>query len=279
MKRTNFDGVELEYAVEGSGEPVVLIHGSILADYLSTLRAEPTLTQGHRAVSYCRRGFGGSTHPKGPLSIHEQAADCRKLMDHLNINNAHVVGHSYGGAIAMQLAADSPEYVHSLSLLEPLLPMVLDPASPMGAQFSRDMVPVGQFYQQGNKAGAIDAFMRLVVGPDYRTWLDRILPGAFDQAVADADTFFMTEFPAAQQWRFTIEDANRIKRPVMFVGGAASVFAPYGKEIGELMTKWFPQSETIWLPAETHAFPITNPKGTCQALAGFFARYPLQIVV
>ncbi len=117
MKRASLDGVELEYAVEGSGEPAVLIHGSIVADSLATLRAEPTLKQGYQVISYCRRGFGGSTHPKGPLSIREQAADCRKLMDHLNINKAHVVGHSYGGGIAMQLAADSSEYVHSLSLL------------------------------------------------------------------------------------------------------------------------------------------------------------------
>ncbi len=179
----------------------------------------------------------------------------------------------------MQLAADSPECVHSLSLLEPILPTLMDPASPMGARFFQDMAPVGQAYQQGNRAGAIDAFMRLVAGPGYRTWLDRVLPGAFDQAVADADTLFNTELPAAQQWSFTIEDANRIKQPVMFVGGAESVFAPYAKEIGELMAKWFPQSETIWLAAVTHAFPMTNAKGTCQTLAGFFARYPLQIVV
>ncbi len=279
MKRASFDGVTLEYGVEGSGEQVVLVHGSIVADYLSTLRAEPTLTRGYQVISYSRRGFAGSTRPMGPLSIREQAADCRRLMDHLNIHKAHVVGHSYGGGIALQLAADSPEHVHSLSLLEPILPMLLDPASPMGARFFQDMAPVGQAYQQGNKAGAIDAFMRLVAGPDYRTWLDRILPGAFDQAVADADTFFKTELPAAQQWSFTIEDANRIKLPVMFVGGAESVFAPYAKELGELMTKWFPRSETIWLPAATHAFPMTNAKGTGQALAGFFARYPLQIVV
>ncbi len=279
MKRAGFDGVGLEYAVEGSGEPVVLIHGSILADYLSTLRVEPTLNRGYQMISYSRRGFAGSTHPTGALSIREQAADCRKLLDHLNIKKAHVVGHSYGGGIAMQLAADSSQYVQSLSLLEPLLPMVLDSTSPMGAQFFKDMAPVGQTYQQGNKAGAIDAFMRLVAGPDYRTWLDRILPGAFDQAVADADTFFVTELPAAQQWSFTIEDANHINRPVMFVGGAGSVFAPYEKELGEVMTKWFPQSKTIWLPAATHAFPMTNAKGTGQALATFFARHPLQIVV
>ncbi len=278
MKRASLDGVELEYVVEGSGEPVFLIHGSILADYLSLVRAEPTLTKQYRTISFSRRGFAGSTHHTGPFSIPLQASDCRKLMHHLSIDRAHVVGSSYGGGIAIQLAVDNPEYVRSLSLLEPVLPAAMLSVSPKAQQFLQAIAPIGQMYQQGNKAGAIEAFMRLVAGPDYRTMLDRNMPGAFDQAVADADTFFRIELPAMQEWSLTMEDANRIKQPVLFIGGAESVFAPFAKELGEVMNKWFPQAETITLPGVTHAFPIENPKGTAQALAGFFARHPLQIV-
>ncbi len=278
MKRASFDGIELEYAIEGSGEPVVLIHGSILADYLSLVRAEPTLTKQYRTISFCRRGFAGSTHHTGAFSIPEQASDCLKLMDYLSIERAHIVGSSYGGGIAIQLAVNSPQYVRSLSLLEPALPTAVISASPTGQQFFQAIAPIGQMYQQGNKAGAIDAFMRLVAGPGYRTMLDRTMPGAFDQAVADADTFFRIELPALQEWSLTMEDANRIKQPVLFVGGAESVFAPFMKELGEVMNKWFPQAEAITLPGVTHAFPIENPKGTAQALAGFFVRHPLQVV-
>ncbi len=279
MKRASFDGVELEYAAEGSGEPVFLIHGSILADYLSLIRAEPTLTKQYRTISFSRRGFGGSTHHTGAFSIREQASDCRKLMHHLGIDSAHIVGHSYGGGIAMQLAVDSPEYIRSLSLMEPLLPPAAISASPSGQQLFQAIVPIGQMYQQGDRAGAIESFMRLVAGPDFRTMLDRTMPGGFDQAVADADTFFRIELPASQEWSLTMQDANRIRQPVLFVGGAESVFVPIVKELGEVMNKWFPQAEAITLPGVTHAFPIENPKGTAQALAGFFARHPLQVVV
>ena len=55
-------------------------------------------------------------------------------------------------------------------------------------------------YGSGDKAGAIDVWMRGVCGPDYREPLERVLPGAVEQAVADADTFFGQELPAVMQW-------------------------------------------------------------------------------
>jgi pimeloyl-ACP methyl ester carboxylesterase len=70
MKRASLDGgVEVEYEVEGSGEPVFLIHGSLLADGLSLLRRDSVLQRRYRLVSYNRQGFAGSTHPNKPISI------------------------------------------------------------------------------------------------------------------------------------------------------------------------------------------------------------------
>src|SRR5919112_2003314 len=56
--RVPVDGGELEYDVQGSGEPVLLIHGSILADAFTPLLAQPTLTDHYRLIHYHRRGFG-----------------------------------------------------------------------------------------------------------------------------------------------------------------------------------------------------------------------------
>jgi len=67
-----------------------------------------------------------------------------------------------------------------------------------------------QLYRAGDKAGAVDTFLQGTCGPGYRAVLDRALPGAFDQHVADADTFFGQELPALQQWSFTPDDARRI---------------------------------------------------------------------
>ena len=128
-----------------------------------------------------------------------------------------MVGHSYGGVIALQLALDAPDAVHSLALLEPALFMV-----PSAQQFGDAMGPVVQMYEAGNKTGAVDRFLQIVVGPEYRSVLDRVLPGAFAQAVADADTFFRFEDPALDQWSFTQAEAGRITQPVLAVVGADS---------------------------------------------------------
>src|SRR2546428_3788570 len=132
MNRAQIDGRELEYEVRGAGEPVVLVHGSHIADAFAPLLAEPALTDRYRLILYHRRGFAGSTHPDGPLSIAQQATDCRALMQHLGVPGAHAVGHSYGGAIALQLALHAPQAVPFLSLFGPSL-LAVPPAPPVFA--------------------------------------------------------------------------------------------------------------------------------------------------
>jgi len=271
MNRAQIDGRALEYEVRGAGEPVVLVHGSHIADAFAPLLAESVLTERYRLLLYHRRGFAGSTHPDGPLSIAQQATDCRALMQHLGVPCAHVVGHSYGGAIALQLALDAPEVVHSLALLEP--PLLTVPSAP---QFLEALGPVLQMYEGGNKIGAVDSFLQAVVGPEYRSVLDRVLPGAFAQATADADTFFRIELPALEQWSFTQADAGRITQPVLAVlGGNSHTLWPGWREVHQLVQAWLPQAEGFVLEGTTHGLQIIDPKGMAAGLADFFARHPL----
>ena len=161
------------------------------------------LTAHSRLVRYHRRGYAGSSRVAAPFSIAQQAADCLALLRHLGIERAHVVGHSSGGIVALRLALDVPEVVHSLVLLEPALLDV-----PSGPQMGEVLGPVLQRYGAGDKEGAVDSFLRWAIGPDYRTWLDPTIPGAYDQMVADADTFFGVELPSLQEWYLTREDAR-----------------------------------------------------------------------
>ena len=100
MERARVNNVELEYEVQGSGEPVVLLHGGLLCDENTPLMAQAALTGRFKVVNYHRRGFAGSTHPEGKASIGDQTADCRALLQHLGIKRAHVCGHSLGGDLA-----------------------------------------------------------------------------------------------------------------------------------------------------------------------------------
>ena len=130
-----------------------------------------------------------------------------------------------------------------------------------------------QRYRAGDKAGAVDIFFRGVLGPRYRAALDHGLPGAFDQAVADADAFFTQEMPAIQQWPFTQGDALRIQQPALAVLGTAS--PQMLAERQKLLLHWLPNAEPLDLPGLTHLLHVQDPAAVADGLTGFLARHPI----
>jgi hypothetical protein len=89
MSRATLNGVALDYEVWGNaGEPVVLVHAGIFADWFKPLRDEPALTGRHRVLSYHRVGYAGSSRVAGPVSLAQQAGHLRALMRKLGIPRA-----------------------------------------------------------------------------------------------------------------------------------------------------------------------------------------------
>ncbi len=112
-------GVSIQYTVEGKGEPVVLIHGlNASADTNWRLPGIiKTLAENHQVIAMDARGHGHSGKPEAEGSYGvEMAEDVLRLLDHLKIKKAHVVGYSMGGMIAMKLATMHPDRVRSMTL-------------------------------------------------------------------------------------------------------------------------------------------------------------------
>ncbi|MGH3339957.1 MAG: alpha/beta fold hydrolase, partial [Propionibacteriaceae bacterium] len=107
MDRARVNGVELEYEVRGTGEPVLLID-MLIADCFVPILTEPSLNR-YQLIRYHKRGWVGSTHTPPPVSIADHAADAAALLDHLGVRRAHIAGHSTGASIGAQLALDHPE--------------------------------------------------------------------------------------------------------------------------------------------------------------------------
>ena len=268
MERASLDGAELEYEVSGRGEPVVFIHGAFIADTFRPLLAEPSLASRYRLILYHRRGYAGSSRSSEPVSVAQQAADCRALLDHLGVERAHVVGHSYGGLVALQLALDTPGVVHSLALLEPGLMVGA------GAQGYREALARGvERYREAGAAVVVDEFLQ-ARWPGYRATLERVLPGAFAQAVADAETWFEREASGQQGWHFGEAEVRRISQPTLSVLGGESdaLWSRFG-ETHRLLLEWLPHAEGFVVPGATHFMQIENPRGMAEALAAFWARH------
>lgn len=269
MDRAEVNGVTLAYAFAGAGEAVVCLHGAFIADTFQPLLAEPSLADRYQLITYHRRGYAGSGRTPGPTSIAQQAADCRALLAHLGVKRAHVVGHSFGGAIALQLALDAPAVVHSLALLEPAL-MVGASGEPYREALARG-------WERYRVAGAnivVDEFLQ-ARSPGYRERLDRLLPGAFAWAVADAPTWFESELPSQLAWLFGMAEAQRITQPVLSVLGEESdrLWDRFG-EAHRWTLDSFPRAEGVVLPGAAHLPQLERPRGLAESLAAFFARHP-----
>lgn len=268
MSRAVLNGVELEYEVRGVGEAVVLVHNGAGADWFRPLLEEPALTGRYQVVLYHRAGYAGSTGLRSPLTFSQEAANYRLLMRYLEIERAHVVGHSSSACIALQIALDASHAVHSLALLEAALLAVPSPPEIPKAQ---------ELYRAGDKLRAVDTFLRGTCGSDYRDALEDALPGAIEQAVADADTFFSEELPALRSWVFGPAEARRVSQPVLTVRGDLSDARFLQRE--RLLLDWLPNVEPFLLQGAGHLLHLQNPRGLAEGLAGFLARHPLAAVV
>jgi pimeloyl-ACP methyl ester carboxylesterase len=266
MEHAKVNGVELQHEVVGSGEPMLLIHGAHIADALRPLMAEPALERFQR-IRYHRRGLGGSIRPfeAGPTSVAIQAQDAVGLLDHLAADRAHVVGHSLGGTIALELAARHPARVASLVLLEPMLLM-----TPAGAAFAHVLAPLTERYEAGDAEGGVHGFLALVGDRNWRAIIDQAVPGGIAQAVKDAATFFETEVPGVPSWTFGPEQAAAITCPVLSVLG--SNCSPMFVEGRQLLHAWFPDCQDADIAGATHLLQMQAPRPVAAAIAAFCDR-------
>jgi pimeloyl-ACP methyl ester carboxylesterase len=123
MPITEVDGRKVHYQQTGSGPDVVLIHG-VTGDLSIWFlcRAMQALGESHRVTAYDLRGHGYSDAPPTGYTSADHAGDLIGLMDHLGIGRALLVGHSFGGVIALHAAVLAPERVEALVLSDPYFP-------------------------------------------------------------------------------------------------------------------------------------------------------------
>ena len=106
------NGVRIRYVEAGSGEPVLLIHG-----YTRSIETNWTdagvfqaLAKDHRVIAFDLRGHGKSDKPYDPAMYGEpMVLDAIRLLDHLKISRAHIVGYSHGAVITAKLATTNPD--------------------------------------------------------------------------------------------------------------------------------------------------------------------------
>ena len=122
MRKVLVNGVNLHLQQRGTGPDVILVHGitSNLSRWLLTVM--PKLAVSYRVTAYDMRGHGFSDVPTSGYTSGDLAEELRALMDVLEIEQAHVVGHSFGGAVALNGAVRFPERFTSLAIEDAAIP-------------------------------------------------------------------------------------------------------------------------------------------------------------
>src|SRR4029077_8217460 len=128
MNSFTSDGIEIAYLDEGEGEPILLIHGfasNLVANWIDPGWMRTLVAAGRRVIAYDNRGHGrsGKLYDPNAYGAPSMAEDGRRLLDHLGIARADVMGYSMGAGVATFLARAPPKRVRA----DPPLPRAPPP--------------------------------------------------------------------------------------------------------------------------------------------------------
>jgi pimeloyl-ACP methyl ester carboxylesterase len=257
----------LEVEITGRGEPVVVIQTALTCDELRPVSQHLTRSGGYRVLHYHRRGYAGSGELHVAPSLSADAADAAALIDVLGAGPAHVVGVSYSAAVALVLASSSPELVHTLSVVEP------PPAGTPGAEeFRHANAGLLSSYEERGAQAALEEFMTMLVGADWRGTSERDAPGSVEAMERDAPSFFTGDVPALRSWRLSAEEAARIRCPTLYVGGSDS--APWFTEMRTRLLSLLPHADEATVEGAGHLLASTHPEQLAGLLVDHFRRRP-----
>ena len=115
MPTAQLNGIEIYYEREGVGPPVLFCNGSG-ATLATTAPLIGVFRNGLDLLAHDQRGLGRSSIPAGPYSMADYAADALALLDHIGWQTCALVGVSFGGMVAQEIAVTAPERITRLAL-------------------------------------------------------------------------------------------------------------------------------------------------------------------
>ncbi|AKU91628.1 alpha/beta fold hydrolase [Vulgatibacter incomptus] len=271
---TAVGGVRIHYEAYGAGNPVVLVHG-LGASAASWRRLAPFLAEaGYRVLALDLKGCGLSARPPGDYSRKALASLVCGFMDNLGIRRARaVVGHSMGGAIALEIAASRPERLDLVAVVDGQgvisAPWILQAAAPV--------TPI-----VGTLASSVTALSPAAPRRFFaRMYLKRIFadPSAVtddlvETYAASADAGYQRAmFAMIQHLGNTADLASRIrtlKHPAVLLWGRHDPVCPL--PLGEELQRSLPDAELHVLEDCGHCAPEERPAEVAAHLVDFFAR-------
>jgi pimeloyl-ACP methyl ester carboxylesterase len=246
--KADVNGTRLYYEVAGTGEPLVLVHGQGL-DTRMWDDQFAVFAEHYRVVRYDMRGYGRSALPTGEL--YAPGEDLMALMRHLDILQAHVVGLSRGGRVAIDFALTYPQALISLVLVDAAL------GGFQWTAFGESLREVKVAWRTGGREAAC------------QRWLTDALfaPAWKIPAVAAHLTQMVTDYPGWATWAEggcirpldppAIERLDRIEVPTLVMVGELDL--PDFRAIAQRLADGIPHAQSLVLSEVGHMANMEDP--------------------
>ena len=264
MALLEVNGVQLLVEASGSGDPLVLVHGS-WDDRQVWALIEEDLGRRFRVVSYDRRGHTGSEDGPDPGTRRDDEDDLADLIGALDLAPANVVGNSFGASIALGLAARRPGLFRTLCAHEPpLLSLAAD--DPMVAHVGEALGPVFALIDRGEVEAAARSFVENVaVGPGAWEMMSEEERAA---TVRNAHTFVGEQ--RDPDWaEIDLAALGGMGFPVLLTQGDQS--PPFFSKIIARLAETIDGAEVRTLPEAGHIPHMTHPAEYASAVSRFAA--------
>lgn len=265
MPTVRANGINIEYEINGSGAPLLLIAGLGYSRWMWH-KMVPGLAQEFRVITFDNRGVGGSDKPKGPYTAQLLAADTAALLSALDVESAAVVGHSMGGYVAQALALDYPHLVDRL---------VLSATNFGGSNHIRisQEALVVLMDTRGDPRERLRKGIAVSTAPGFsqqnpefvQEWLafraaNPLHPQGYEAQLAIGLSLFSDENCFEPR-------LHEIQAPTLILFGEHDRVVPVGN--AELLSQQIDGSSVTILPDAGHLYPLEKPDEAVEAITGF----------
>jgi 3-oxoadipate enol-lactonase len=244
----------LSHDVAGDGPVLVLLHSGVCDRRMWDAQWPALIDAGYRLVRCDLRGFGETPAPDRP---HSDAEDVLALLNSLGIAQATLVGSSYGGHVALEIAAQWPDRVNALALLCSALPGH-EPSAELNALGEREEA----LLEAGDIAGATELMVDTWLGPDAdetaREAVRQMQRHAFELQMSAAEEFEPIEAKI---------DLAAIQAPCLAASGAHDLvdFRQIAARLPDLLAN----AEHVELSWAGHLPSLERPSAVTDLLIGF----------
>jgi pimeloyl-ACP methyl ester carboxylesterase len=269
------NGVDLAYIDQGTGAPVVFVHGAWMDLRYWEPQRQAIATQ-DRFIAYTLRYHGTAPWPDAGqhYSVATHVADLVAFLRQLHAGPVHLVGLSSGGRLVTLVALAHPDLVRSLTVLEPPLDELLvdrPEAQPVRDAWWQAFEPILTAAQAGEAIQATTLFFELAYYQGAGTFETQ--PEAFRQMILDNARTVPLQLAALAAPRppaLSCATLGGVKAPTLVVRGEQTPH--YMALVSEVVVQCVPGSRLVIIPQATHLMSHQNPAAFNEALLHFLAQ-------